>query len=318
MVNPLPFIVFAVFALIGYLVSGVGPDATPVQWAILAAFAAVGGLIASAIKIAAQWEKALVFRLGKFKSVKGPGIFSVLPFFDSVKMVDTRIFTLDIPTQQAITKDNVPVSLDAVIFLRVESPAEAVIRVQQFQHAIRQYAQAALRDIVGAMTLDEILADRESVGKQIETLVEGETQGWGLEVAGIRIQDIVLPEDLKRVMARQAAAEREKRANITKSEGDREAAENLAAAAERMATSPGALQLRTLQSLDSLGSSAANTVVLAIPIEIVNALNAVPKIAETVTQRRSSEDDAKLDRKSLSSAPAPATRVEDEAQLENR
>ncbi|MBZ0213077.1 MAG: SPFH domain-containing protein, partial [Nitrospirae bacterium] len=196
--------------------------------------------------------------------------------------VDTRITTLDIPRQQAITSDNVPVSIDGVIFLKVSNPADAVIRVQEYRHAIRQYAQTALRDVIGNMTLDQILTDREVVGEKIQRLVESETDGWGLEVAAIRIQDIELPEDLKRVMARQAAAEREKRANITKSEGDREAASNLAAAAMTMAESPGALQLRTLQTLDGLGQSSSNTVVLALPVEVMNALKAVPDFAEAL------------------------------------
>jgi regulator of protease activity HflC (stomatin/prohibitin superfamily) len=282
MVNPLPTIIFVVFAALGFLFFR--PDVGQELWRIggYAMLLALAGFVASMFRVAAQWEKALVFRLGRFQSVKGPGVFTVLPVIDSVRLVDTRILTLDIPTQQAITKDNVPVSLDGVIFLRVHEPADAVIRVQNYQHAIRQYAQTALRDVIGAFTLDEILADREGVGKRIEEMVESEVVGWGLEVAAIRIQDIVLPEDLKRVMARQAAAEREKRANITKSEGDREAAENLAAAAQKMSESPGALQLRTLQSLDTLGSSAANTVVLAVPVDVMTALQAVPRLVDQV------------------------------------
>lgn len=301
MKNPIPAVIFLGVTALGFLF---GFEATnPATYVPILGFGFLGAVLASSIRVAAQWEKALIFRLGKFSAIKGPGLFSVIPFVDSVKLVDTRIITLDIPTQQAITKDNVPVSLDGVIFLRVDNPADAVIRVQNFAHAIRQYAQTALRDIVGAMTLDEILADRESVGKKIEEMVEAETADWGLEVAAIRIQDIVLPEDLKRVMSRQAAAEREKRANITKSEGDREAAANLAAAASTMAGSPGALQLRTLQTLDSLGTGASNTVVLAVPIEVMNALDSVPKMAQAITGART--EDAAIDRKALSKSTAP-------------
>jgi regulator of protease activity HflC (stomatin/prohibitin superfamily) len=179
--------------------------------------------------------------------------------------------TLDVPHRQAITKDNVPVRIDGVIFLRVVDPSAAVIRVQNYTRAVLEYAQTALRDIVGGMTLDQILADRELLGRRVEEMVETEIDGWGLDVAAIRIQDIELPEDLKRVMAREASAEREKRATITKAEGDAEAANNLAAAAERMAKAPGALQLRTLQTLDSLGVSPSNTVVLAVPIEMMQS-----------------------------------------------
>lgn len=275
--NPLPVLVFAVLAVLGFF--GIRPsDAEPLRAMGFAGWLAVAAVLASSFRVAAQWEKALVFRLGRFQAVKGPGLFTILPFFDSAKMVDTRIMTLDIPRQEAITQDNVPVTLDGVIFLRVSDPADAVIRVQNYSHAIRQYAQTALRDVVGAATLDQILADREALGHRIERMVESEIVGWGLEVAAIRLQDIILPEDLKRVMSRQAAAEREKRANITKSEGDRMAAENLAAAASTMATSPGALQLRTLQTLDTLGGSAANTVVMAIPVEVMTALQAIPNL----------------------------------------
>ena len=277
MVNPLPTILFLILAAIGFVV--IGPSTlVPASIGAFVAWLIASMFISSSLRIAAQWEKALVFRLGKFRSVKGPGVFSVLPMLDQVRMVDTRIITIDIPSQQAITNDNVPVTTDAVIFLRVSQPEDAIIRVQNYVHAIRQYAQTALRDVIGSVTLDEILADREAVGKRIEEMVDAEIQGWGLDVAAIRIQDIILPEDLKRVMARQAAAEREKRANITKSEGDRMAAENLAAAAQMMATAPGALQLRTLQTLDSLGGSQANTVVMAVPVEVMSAIQAIGQL----------------------------------------
>jgi regulator of protease activity HflC (stomatin/prohibitin superfamily) len=169
--------------------------------------------------------------------------------------------------------------------MRVDDPASAVIRVQNFEEAVQEYAQTALRDIVGSTSLDDILADREALGKKVEEMVETEIDGWGIEVAGIRIQDIELPEDLKRVMARQASAEREKRATITKAEGDREAAENLAEAAKTMATATGALQLRTLQTLDGLGTSPSNTVVLAVPIEVFEALRSVPGIARAIAPK---------------------------------
>jgi regulator of protease activity HflC (stomatin/prohibitin superfamily) len=174
----------------------------------------------------------------------------------------------------------VPVRIDGVIFMRVEDPSAAVIRVQNFEEAVQEYAQTALRDIVGSTSLDDLLTDREALGRKVEELVETEIDGWGLEVAGIRIQDIELPEDLKRVMARQASAEREKRATITKAEGDRDAAANLAQAAKTMASSPGALQLRTLQTLDGLGSSSSNTVVLTVPTEVYEAIRAIPGIAK--------------------------------------
>lgn len=300
MLNPIPALLF--FAISGLSYWAFPPNVTnPYSWIPLGLGVVFAGIVASAVKVAAQWEKALLFRLGKFKAVKGPGLFTILPFFDNVRLVDTRILTLDIPRQEAITKDNVPVSIDGVIFMKVDNPADAVIQVQNFQHAIRQYSQTALRDVIGSVTLDEILADREGVGQRIQGMVESEIQGWGLEVAAIRIQDIILPEDLKRVMARQASAEREKRANITKSEGDRDASANLAKAAATMASSPGALQLRTLQTLDSLGSSSANTVVLAMPIEVTEALRAVPQIVKAFNPQA---DDDLLDIKETAAPKA--------------
>lgn len=281
MINYLSTIVFFAMMAAGYLLFGRDVNLQNISGGFVAAAAGwtfLSGYIASAIKIAAQWEKALVFRLGRFRAIRGPGVYFVLPMFDQVQAIDTRVLTMDIPRQEAITKDNVPVSIDGVIFMRVVRADQAIINVQDYAYAITQYAQTALRDVIGGRTLDEVLSEREAVGHAIEQLVEAETEHWGLEVAGIRIQDILLPEDLKKVMSRQAAAEREKRANITKSEGDRLAAENLAAAATTMGTSPGAMQLRTLQTIDGLGPTASNTVVLAVPIEIMEAVEALARV----------------------------------------
>ncbi len=244
---------------------------------LLGSFAVIGAfffalLVSIAIKIADQWEKIVILRLGRFSGIKGPGVFLVIPVVDRAIFVDTRILTLDIPKQQVITKDNVPVSINGVVYFRVAKPEEAIITVQNFAFAMSQYAQATLRDVIGGMTLDQLLAEREKIGKEIEQAVEKVTATWGLEVSNIKIQDIDMPEELKKMMSRQASAEREKRATITKAEGDKEAAFNLAAAASTMATSPGAMQLRTLQTVDGLGPTASNTVVLAVPIDILESL----------------------------------------------
>lgn len=288
--NPLPFVIFCCFFALGLAVfwadlqQGRTGDAAAITRFLLGMGGAsfLGIVAGSTIKIAAQWEKALVFRLGRYRALKGPGPFFLIPFFETSRFVDTRIRTVAIPHRQAITKDNVPVRIDGVIFMRVNDPGSAVTRVQDYAEAVQEYSQTALRDIVGSMTLDEILADREKLGREVQEMVTTEIDGWGLDVAAIRIQDIELPEDLKRVMARQASAEREKRATITKAEGDRDAAENLAMAAKRMAESPGALQLRTLQTLDGLGPSNANTVVFAVPVEVLDSLRAVPAIADAL------------------------------------
>lgn len=241
---------------------------------------ALSWIISSAVRIAAQWEKCLVFRLGKFRGLEGPGLFFIIPIIEGIRMIDIRIQTLDIPKQQVITKDNVPVSINAVLYFKVVEPADAVIKVQDFTYAVSNYAQATLRDVVGGMTLDELLAERQKIGEEIEKIVLAESKNWGLEITNIKIQDIDMPEDLKKMMSRQASAEREKRANITKAEGDKLAAFNLSDAAKTMANSPGAMQLRTLQTIDGLGPTASNTVVLAVPVEIMEAIKAFTKSAE--------------------------------------
>ena len=191
MSNPLPTLLFLILAGIGYPIFRPSLD-SGASLMLYAGWLFVSLVVAGGIRIAAQWEKALVFRLGRFQGVRGPGPLLIVPFFDTGRTVDTRILTLDIPRQEAITQDNVPVTLDGVIFLRVNDPADAVIQIQDYQHAIRQYAQTALRDVVGAATLDGILADREALGKRIEEMVEAEIVGWGLDVAAILIQDILL------------------------------------------------------------------------------------------------------------------------------
>ncbi|HTY13846.1 MAG TPA: SPFH domain-containing protein [Candidatus Omnitrophota bacterium] len=234
----------------------------------------IAWIVSSAARIAAQWEKGLVFRLGKFSGLKGPGLFLIIPIIDSVAMVDTRIQTLDIPKQQVITKDNVPVSINAVLYFKVVAPDDAVIKVQDYSYAISNYAQATLRDVVGGLTLDELLAERQKIGEEIEKIVLAESKNWGLEITNIKIQDVDMPEELKKMMSRQASAEREKRATITKAEGDKLAAVNLADAAHTMSASPGAMQLRTLQTIDGLGPTASNTVVIAVPVDILEAFKA--------------------------------------------
>ena len=235
-------------------------------------FFLIAWFVAVAIRIIPEWEKAFVLRLGRFVGLRGPGFFLIFPILETIRRVDTRILTYDIPVQQVITKDNVPVFINGVLYYRVMNVGDAVNKVQSYSYAIAQYSQTALRDVVGGMTLDEILIEREKIGKMIEESVEKESRNWGLEVTSIKIQDIDMPEELKKMMARQASAEREKRATITKAEGDKLAALNLAEAAKTMRESAGAMQLRTLQTIDGLGPTASNTVVIAIPIEIIDAI----------------------------------------------
>ena len=276
MINYISGLVFVVLLLLG----GVGTVAIAQHSVPLAFLFALGWLfvdvvISSSIRLAAQWEKAVVFRLGKFHTIKGPGLFMIIPLIDQLRMVDTRVLAVSIPKQQVITRDNVPVTIDGVLFFRVDNAAEAIIMVQDYRYVISQYAQTSLRDVIGQMTLDQLLTEREEIAKSIEQHVENDTKGWGLEVTGLRIQDVNMPEELKKMMSRQASAEREKRATITKAEGDKEAAINLSLAARTMAESPGAMQLRTLQTIDGLGPTASNTVVLAVPIDVLESLGSL-------------------------------------------
>jgi regulator of protease activity HflC (stomatin/prohibitin superfamily) len=267
------FVQIAVFLIVMTLTAGVAALAASVNpiWGIGVAIAGLlfSILLAASIKVANQWERGIVLRLGEFQSIRGPGLFFVVPVVDRVRVVDTRVLAQDIPRQEAITRDNVPVAINGALFFRVENVELAVMKIQDFTYAISLLAMTALRDVVGGMTLDELLSERERIGKKVQEIVEAESKQWGLDVTGIRLQDIDMPEDLKKIMSRQASAEREKRATITKAEGDKLAADNLAAAAITMAASPGAMQLRTLQTIDGLGPTASNTVILAVPVDIL-------------------------------------------------
>jgi regulator of protease activity HflC (stomatin/prohibitin superfamily) len=234
-------------------------------------------LVAFSVRIVQQYETGVVFQLGKYSRTLNPGLNLIIPIIEYARIVDMRISTHDIPEQQVITKDNVPVSINGVVYFKVDDAQTAVIKVQNYTYAVSQYAQAALRDVVGGMTLDDLLTERQQIGEKIEEIIQKEAKSWGLLVTAIKLQDVNMPEDLKKIMSRQASAEREKRATITKAEGDKIAAINLAEAAKTMAQSPGAMQLRTLQTIDGLGPSPSNTVVLAVPVDIletVRALNA--------------------------------------------
>jgi regulator of protease activity HflC (stomatin/prohibitin superfamily) len=276
-VNYISGLVFVVLLLLGLI--GLVPLALfnpPLAVIVGLVWLFLDVVISSGVRLAAQWERGVVLRLGRYHDTKGPGLFVIIPIIDQVRMLDTRILAVNIPKQTAITRDNVPVTIDAALFYRVSTPADAVIQVQDYRYSVAQYAQTSLRDVIGQMTLDQLLTDREQIAHAIEAHIEKDTKGWGLDVTALRIQDIDMPEELKKMMSRQASAEREKRATITKAEGDREAAVNLAHAARTMAESPGAMQLRTLQTIDGLGPTASNTVVLAVPIEIMEAFKRLP------------------------------------------
>lgn len=226
------------------------------------------------VRIIQQYETGVIFQLGRYSRTLQPGLNLIIPIIETARVVDMRVLTNDIPKQQAITKDNVPVSINGVVYFQVVDAQTAVIKVQNYLYAVSQYAQAALRDVVGGMTFDDLLAERQKIGEEIEAIIQKQAESWGLKVTAIKILDVDVPEDLKKMMSRQASAEREKRANITKAEGDKLAAVNLAEAAKTMTMSPGAMQLRTLQTIDGLGPTASNTVVLAVPVDIMESVKA--------------------------------------------
>jgi regulator of protease activity HflC (stomatin/prohibitin superfamily) len=242
--------------------------------------AVLWGTLISGVRIAAQWERGVVLRLGNFQAVRGPGLLYIIPIIEYVRFIDTRILVVNIPHQKVITRDNVPAEIDGALFFMVKDSEKAVIRIQDFRFAIAQCSQAALRDVVGGLTLDELLSERQQIQARIGENVEERIKDWGLHVDSIRLQDIELPEDLKRVMSRQASAEREKRATITKAEGDKLAAVNLAAAAAIMKENALAIQLRTLQTIDGLGASPSNTVIL-FPVEFGSLMKLLGKPTES-------------------------------------
>ncbi len=278
--NALSIAVFFLLLLISAVVAlAAGAVAPPLGVVVFVVAFILSLPIAAAIKVAKQWERGLVLRLGRYVGIRGPGLFYVMPIFEQVRLIDLRVQTHDIRRQEVITRDNVPLAINGVLFFKVVKVEDAIMKVQNYWFAVGQLAQTALRDVVGGMTLDDVLAERERIEKMIQESVEKNAQEWGLDITGIRLLDVELPEDLKKIISRQAAAEREKRATITKAEGDRLAEENLAAAAATMHASPGAMQLRTLQTIDGLGPTASNTVVLAVPIEVmdlVRKLSAAP------------------------------------------
>lgn len=237
---------------------------------------AVGVLIIlSGIKIIDQYERGVVLTLGSFTGVLQPGLKIVIPIIQRLIRVDMRITTLDIPKQEVITKDNVPVGVNAVVYFQVEKPEDAVLKIQDFEYAVAQYAQTALRDVIGGVELDSLLTEREQVAEQIKTIVDKETGEWGINVTSIKMQDIELPQDMKRVMAKQAEAERERRAAIIRAQGELSASENLKKAMENMAN--GAISLRTLQTIESAGTKAGNTVIFTLPAEVLSGLKKLIK-----------------------------------------
>lgn len=231
----------------------------------------IGVLVLLSLRQINQYERGLKFTMGRFTKIMEPGWRIVIPIFQSYRKVDMRVKAVDVPDQKAITRDNVSVTVNAVIYYKVQSAEKAILEVENFFYAISQYAQTTMRNIVGEVTLDELLANREKLADRIREIVDKETDEWGLKVNNVELKDISLPADMERTIAKQAEAEREKRAVIINSEGELAAAENMAKAAKMLSSVDGALHLRTLQSINDVSSDQSNTVIFTVPLEIMKA-----------------------------------------------
>jgi len=224
-----------------------------------------------------QYQRGVMFTMGKFTGMKQPGWRIVIPIFQSMTKVDMRVKAVDVPDQKAITKDNISVSVNAVIYYKVADASKAVLEVENFYYAVSQLAQTTMRNTVGEVELDELLGERDKLSEKIRAIVDAATDPWGIKVDNVELKDVSLPEDMERTIAKQAEAEREKRSVIIKAEGEVIAAENMSKAAEILSSKNGALHLRTLQSLNDLSSDQSNTVVFALPIEVLRAVEGLAK-----------------------------------------
>ena len=228
--------------------------------------------LGSGLKLLYQYERGVTFTLGKFSSVRNPGLNWIIPIIQTMRKVDVRIRTTDVPKQEAITKDNISVLVNAVVYFRVEKPADAIIKIEDFAYAVGQYTQTALRDVIGNSELDAVLTEREKIATAIREIVDKETSEWGVDISSIKIQEIEIPQQMKRAMAKQAEAEREKRAMIISAEGELKASENLKKAADNLSKSPAAIQLRTLQTLRDISPDPSQKIVLFLPSDMGNVI----------------------------------------------
>lgn len=234
-------------------------------------------LVLVSIRQVNQYQRGVKFQFGKFTRMVDPGWRLVFPVIQSMTKVDMRIKAVDVPYQEAITRDNVSAKINAVIYYRVADASRAILAVENFWYAVNQMAQTTMRNVIGELELDELLANREQAAKRIKEIVDTTSESWGIVVESVELKDIVLPDDMQRVIAKQAEAERQKRAVIIESSGEVIAAENLAKAANMLSAAPGALHLRTLNSINDISSDQSNTVVFAVPLEVLRALEGFSK-----------------------------------------
>ena len=225
-------------------------------------------------RVIRQFERGVVFTLGKYSGIKQPGLRVIIPYLQTVSRVDVRSTPIDVPKQEVITKDNVTVGVDAIVYFRVLDPAKALLETTNYVYATTNFAQAALRDITGNFELDELLSKRDEISIQIKEIVDKETDKWGIDIENVKLQNIELPGDMKRAMAKQAEAERERRAAIIAAEGEKSAAKSVAEAASLLAQTPGGIQIRTLQTLEKISSDPSQKTVIMLPNDIKNIFKA--------------------------------------------
>ena len=228
-------------------------------------------LAGAAVKVVQEYERGVIFRLGRLVGAKGPGLFFIIPFIDRMVKIDLRTVTLDIPSQEAITRDNVTVRVNAVCYFRVVDPEAAVVRVENYLLATLQIAQTTMRSVLGQSELDELLSKREEINARLQQIIDEQTEPWGIKVSVVEVKDVELPQEMKRAMARQAEAERDKRAKVIHAEGEFLAAQQLSEAANIISSAPSALQLRYLQTLADISSEQTRTIIFPLPMDLISA-----------------------------------------------
>jgi regulator of protease activity HflC (stomatin/prohibitin superfamily) len=229
----------------------------------------------SSIRVVQEYERGVIFRLGRFVGAKGPGLFFIVPFIDRMVKVDLRTITLDVPSQEGITRDNVTLKVNAVVYFRVLDPGKAIIQVEDYRRATWLIAQTTLRNVIGQSDLDDLLAHREKVNEQLQRIIDEQTEPWGIKVSIVEVKDVELPQTMQRAMARQAEAEREKRAKIIHAEGEFSAAQQLAEAAQVIGSQPATIQLRYLQTLTEIAVEKNSTIIFPVPIEMFSAISSI-------------------------------------------
>jgi regulator of protease activity HflC (stomatin/prohibitin superfamily) len=234
-------------------------------------------VVVSGIRIINQYERGIVLTLGKYSSTRTPGLNIIIPIIQTMRKVDVRSTPVDVPKQEVITKDNVTIGVDAVVYFRAVDPAKAVLETTNYAYATSQFAQAALRDVVGNVELDELLSKREEISQQIKKIVDTETDKWGIDVENVKIQNIELPQDMKRAMAKQAEAERERRATVINVDAEKLVASTLAEAAAMLSSTPGAINLRTLNTLERISAEPSQKTLFIMPVEMIDALRGIGK-----------------------------------------